>query len=170
MDDHGAGSAIFFLLLIAAVYFFPAMIAANRKHASAGAIFVLNLLLGWTFLGWVAALVWSLTGNVRAEKAVPEARQRPAGSAPEKTGRRLTGAFDIEYRDGDGDLTERYIEASSLVDRGGKLYLYGWCEMRQAMRSFRVDRIEALTDGETGEIVEPAEISRWLMARTGLYP
>jgi len=25
------------------------------------AILVLNLLLGWTFLGWVGALIWSLT-------------------------------------------------------------------------------------------------------------
>jgi Superinfection immunity protein len=27
------------------------------------AIFALNLLLGWTFLGWVAALVWALTNS-----------------------------------------------------------------------------------------------------------
>jgi hypothetical protein len=26
-------------------------------------IFVLNILLGWTFLGWVVALVWSFTAQ-----------------------------------------------------------------------------------------------------------
>ena len=43
------------------VYFLPSIIALARGHQNALAIFVLNLLLGWTFLGWVAALVWSLT-------------------------------------------------------------------------------------------------------------
>jgi hypothetical protein len=53
-----------FLILLAA-YFLPAIVASVRHHASSPAIFALNLLLGWTFLGWVLALVWSLTGNVR---------------------------------------------------------------------------------------------------------
>lgn len=42
-------------------YFIPTVIAFARKHHNAVAIFVLNLILGWTFLGWVAALVWSVT-------------------------------------------------------------------------------------------------------------
>lgn len=50
---------IFVLVLV--VYFFPAIIAGVRSHHSAGAIFVLNLLLGWTVLGWVVALVWGFT-------------------------------------------------------------------------------------------------------------
>jgi hypothetical protein len=33
------------------------------------AIFALNLLLGWTLLGWFAALVWSLTA-VQAQAKV----------------------------------------------------------------------------------------------------
>lgn len=39
-------------------YFIPSYVAIKHPHASA--IFALNLLLGWTFLGWVAALVWAL--------------------------------------------------------------------------------------------------------------
>lgn len=44
------------------VYFLPSLVSALRKHPSDMAIFILNLLLGWTFLGWVLALVWSFTG------------------------------------------------------------------------------------------------------------
>lgn len=42
-------------------YFIPTIIAAGRKHHNSGAIFALNMLLGWTGLGWIGALVWSCT-------------------------------------------------------------------------------------------------------------
>jgi uncharacterized membrane protein len=43
-----------------AVYFLPTVIAAFRRHPNTLAIFLIDFLLGWTFLGWVAAFVWSL--------------------------------------------------------------------------------------------------------------
>ncbi|TFG45109.1 MAG: superinfection immunity protein [Dehalococcoidia bacterium] len=43
-----------------AIYFLPTVIAVAGKHRNALSIFLLNLLLGWTFIGWVAALVWSV--------------------------------------------------------------------------------------------------------------
>lgn len=42
-------------------YFIPSIVASAGKHHNAGAIFALNLLLGWTLVGWVIALVWALT-------------------------------------------------------------------------------------------------------------
>lgn len=48
------------LLLIAGLYFLPALVASSRQKRNAGAIFAFNLLLGWTFVGWVLALVWAL--------------------------------------------------------------------------------------------------------------
>lgn len=48
------------LVIIAVVYFAPTIIAVRCDHKNHGAIAVLNLLLGWTFLGWVASLVWSV--------------------------------------------------------------------------------------------------------------
>lgn len=50
-------------LILCALYFLPSMVAAGRHHNSTAAIIALNLLLGWTGLGWIASLVWSLTGN-----------------------------------------------------------------------------------------------------------
>lgn len=49
------------LAVAIALYFLPGIIAANRGHPNGGSIFLLNLLLGWTFLGWVVALVWSVS-------------------------------------------------------------------------------------------------------------
>ncbi|MFO0996224.1 MAG: superinfection immunity protein [Alphaproteobacteria bacterium] len=48
------------------LYFLPALIAMNRRHQSAMAIFLLNLLLGWTALGWIVALIWSFS-SVRSD-------------------------------------------------------------------------------------------------------
>lgn len=49
------------LLLLGVLYFLPALVASRRKHRNAMPVFVLNLFFGWTLIGWVAALCWSLT-------------------------------------------------------------------------------------------------------------
>jgi hypothetical protein len=46
-----------------AIYFIPTMIAIGRHKRNTLAIFALNLFLGWSFIGWVAALIWSLTSE-----------------------------------------------------------------------------------------------------------
>jgi hypothetical protein len=57
---------LFFVLLglFLCVYFIPAFAAHGRRHRETPAITMLNLFLGWTFLGWVIALVWACTSNV----------------------------------------------------------------------------------------------------------
>lgn len=50
------------------LYFAPTFFAYGRSHNNTLAIFALNLLLGWTFLGWVIALVWSLTSNTQGKQ------------------------------------------------------------------------------------------------------
>ncbi len=62
-----AGMGAFAIIAVAiacfvglAVYFIPTIIAIARHKRSALGIFLVNLLLGWSFIGWVAALVWSL--------------------------------------------------------------------------------------------------------------
>ena len=41
------------------LYFIPSMVGLRKTDALA--IFVFNFFLGWTFLGWVLALVWACT-------------------------------------------------------------------------------------------------------------
>ena len=38
------------------LYFLPGLVADHRHHHQRGSIWVINLLLGWTLLGWVVAL------------------------------------------------------------------------------------------------------------------
>jgi hypothetical protein len=61
MDLHMEGSAFLLAMAVLVVYFLPTIIASKRHHHNSSAIFVLNLLLGWTFLGWIGSLVWSVT-------------------------------------------------------------------------------------------------------------
>ncbi len=48
------------IVLIFALYFLPTLIAVLRQHKNTLAVFLLNLLLGWTVLGWIGSLVWSV--------------------------------------------------------------------------------------------------------------
>ena len=60
-----AFNAFFLLCVGMLIYLIPSVIASNRKHNSAMAILALNVLFGWTFLGWAIAFIWSLTGNTK---------------------------------------------------------------------------------------------------------
>jgi len=51
------------LLLAVIVYFLPAMIADRRKRHDLLIIALFNAVVGWTVLGWLLALFWSLQPN-----------------------------------------------------------------------------------------------------------
>lgn len=50
-----------------AVYFIPVVIAYVRRHNNILAVLVLNVFLGWTFFGWLAALLWSLNKDIKED-------------------------------------------------------------------------------------------------------
>lgn len=52
---------LWLIAVVGAFYFLPTMIAHSRKHQNVAAIAVVNFFLGWTFIGWVAALAWAST-------------------------------------------------------------------------------------------------------------
>ncbi|KXK67303.1 hypothetical protein BC89_32885 [Pseudomonas monteilii] len=62
-----------FIMLIAAfvIYFLPTFVAAKRGHPNGTSIFLLDLFLGWTFIGWLAALIWSASAIKKAEETSP---------------------------------------------------------------------------------------------------
>ncbi len=48
------------VIVISLVYFFPAIVAMSKGQKDARSILVINLFLGWTAIGWVAALAWAV--------------------------------------------------------------------------------------------------------------
>jgi hypothetical protein len=51
------------LAAVVALYFLPALIADRRQRHDLLIIAMFNAVLGWTVLGWLLALVWSLQPN-----------------------------------------------------------------------------------------------------------
>lgn len=70
---------IAFLIIGTAIYFIPSFIATTREHHQALAIFMLNLLLGWTALGWIVAMIWACTATPGSSAP---ARSVPTPSSP----------------------------------------------------------------------------------------
>ena len=77
--ESGAAFGVAWLSLSigVALYFLPSIVAARRKHANnlIWGIFLLNLFLGWTFLGWLAALIWA--ASLPAKPARPDEQTNP---------------------------------------------------------------------------------------------
>ena len=59
-------------IILSLIYFFPTMICVLRRHNNKIPIFIVNILLGWTFIGWVVALVWSFTSNTENQKVTQQ--------------------------------------------------------------------------------------------------
>lgn len=48
-----------------ALYFLPTVVAGFRKKRNFVSIGLLNLFLGWTFIGWIIALIWAFAHEDR---------------------------------------------------------------------------------------------------------
>jgi RsiW-degrading membrane proteinase PrsW (M82 family) len=59
-DNQAVHILLVALFFIPVIYFLPAIIAASKDHPQPGAVFFLNLLLGWTLVGWCVSLFWAI--------------------------------------------------------------------------------------------------------------
>ncbi len=50
-------------VVLIALYFLPTIIALVRFHRNSAAVSIVNLFLGWTLIGWVVALAWSVAAK-----------------------------------------------------------------------------------------------------------
>jgi len=68
--DLATGGAIAIVMIVIwlivaliglAFYFIPTIVATSRSHHQAATIAVINIFLGWTFIGWVVALAMAVS-------------------------------------------------------------------------------------------------------------
>ncbi|MCL1096304.1 superinfection immunity protein [Shewanella kaireitica] len=67
--------SILIIITSLCLYFIPAALASHREHNQKLAILMVNLFLGWTFLGWVAAFIWACTNNTLQSDSKKEAKR-----------------------------------------------------------------------------------------------
>jgi hypothetical protein len=60
----GLGLPEIFILIF---YFIPSFTASVKKHPYTTGVFILNIFLGWTIIGWVGALVWAVSVKNKSE-------------------------------------------------------------------------------------------------------
>jgi len=61
------------IILIVAAYFLPSIVGAARD-CKGGGIFFVNLLLGWTAIGWLVAFIWACVGRTNADDRLDSQR------------------------------------------------------------------------------------------------
>ncbi len=81
---------VLFLFLI--VYLMPWIFAEARDHGDASRILLLNVLLGWTLLGWIAAWLWAGKAPPRPVRGGPAQKS----TAPERPALRVIRNPDAE--------------------------------------------------------------------------
>jgi hypothetical protein len=79
------------LAVLFVFYWYPTLLASKRHHRDKGSIFVVNLFFGWTFIGWVVALVWAASGNVERDYVPQEVIVR---FEPNRPGRMIEGSSE----------------------------------------------------------------------------
>ena len=66
------------LLVATVIYMLPALLAWSMGCPRRVAITLVNLLLGWTIIGWIVALVWAvMSGNGGSFDEDPPPRREP---------------------------------------------------------------------------------------------
>lgn len=61
MEEFGVILGIILAVVIGlAVYFLPTIVGFKKGQPNKVAILLLNLFLGWSFIGWIVALVWAV--------------------------------------------------------------------------------------------------------------
>ena len=107
----GIGTAVASALF----YFPPTIVAWVRQHPNRVSIFLLNLLLGWTVIGWFVALIWSASA-IRRDPADQSAGPSAKPGSEIDSYRRLEQLADLKER---GHLTqEEFDEEKQRVLRG----------------------------------------------------
>ncbi|OWY61099.1 hypothetical protein B7486_65620, partial [cyanobacterium TDX16] len=80
----GMGFVMFAAMCVGAIAFslIPAVVAFGRGHPNALPITVVSLFFGWTCIGWVACLAWSLTAVETCSMLTRPARKVNTSPSP----------------------------------------------------------------------------------------
>jgi hypothetical protein len=98
------------IALIVFVYILPGWIAWSRKHPSKWAIILIDIALGWTGIGYLVALIWSLGGTKQTVAIAPGVSA--SNAAP--TNQNASVASSVATK----SISERIADLKTMLDAG----------------------------------------------------
>ena len=51
------------ILILLVIYFIPTALAVYKKHDNINVIIIMNVLLGWSMIGWFVVMYWANTNT-----------------------------------------------------------------------------------------------------------
>jgi hypothetical protein len=106
---------------LALCYMTPAAIALKRRHPQKDTIRAVNLFLGWTVIGWLAAWIWALSAGDRSVVAAPgfaHPVEPHLSIAPNAMNEIRTEVMNVSQRNDDGSdrdaLVRRLLPGQDL--------------------------------------------------------
>ena len=82
MNGSNLLGALVLDILALVIYFLPTSIARKRDLATTWPLFWVNLLFGWTLIGWLFCVLWAATGATAAQDEFYSSRIRKPSSVP----------------------------------------------------------------------------------------
>ena len=114
VSAFGVIFVLIIIVIILCIYFLPTFVAFSRHHQFKWIIFLINLFTGFTFVGWIGALIWSLIDTDQSTKVyIQPPRTIPnfsiASEIEKLTILRDNGDIsNLEYRELKYKLLEKY--------------------------------------------------------------
>ena len=68
LENASTGLLVTVVVVTLLIYLVPSFIALVRRHTYLKQVLVLNVVLGWSTIGWVALLVWAFAGGEIPDK------------------------------------------------------------------------------------------------------
>ena len=99
-----------YIIVSLIIYFFPFLLSLLTRN-KIGAVFVMNLFLGWTFIGWIWALIWAVTSDKKQEQIVIHNH-----STTDKSVDKLNNPIETK------NITEVKIDNTSLLNQLSQLH------------------------------------------------
>jgi hypothetical protein len=116
-----AGGAVYIIVALL-IFFIPSFIASSRNHEYSVAIWLINILLGWTGLVWIGILIWAIVGDSSDVVALKkeELKQRVTKTESQSKSESVMGLSD-ELRKLKGLLDEEIITQDEFDKKKAKL-------------------------------------------------
>jgi hypothetical protein len=60
-------TTVILLMVVLLLYLLPTLVAYGREHPQRQGVAILNILLGWTLIGWIVVFLWAALAHVEEQ-------------------------------------------------------------------------------------------------------